>query len=112
MHFYPKKNKRESRFAASVEVANMSIDRLITPAVKRKKIAEVEWNVIEDFCKGCNFCIEFCPVDALEESEKLNAKGVHPPRLKDEDACIGCGLCERICPELAISLQRKEGEKK
>jgi len=88
----------------------MSIGRLMKPVVKRKKIAEVELIVIEDFCKGCGFCIEFCPVDALEESEKLNAKGVHPPRLKNEDLCIGCGLCERMCPELAIFLQKKEGE--
>jgi len=92
------------------EMENMSKSRLAAPVVKRKKLAEVEWKVIEDFCKGCGFCIEFCPVDALEESEKLNAKGVHPPKLKSEDACIGCGLCERICPDFAVHLEKKEGE--
>jgi 2-oxoglutarate ferredoxin oxidoreductase subunit delta len=89
---------------------NMRKSRLAAPVVKRKKLAEVEWKVIEDLCKGCGFCIEFCPVDALEESEKLNAKGVHPPKLKSEDACIGCGLCERICPDFAVHLEKKESE--
>ncbi|TET65605.1 4Fe-4S dicluster domain-containing protein [Candidatus Bathyarchaeota archaeon] len=88
----------------------MSISRSAAQVVKRKKLAEVEWKVIEDFCKGCNFCIEFCPVNALEESEKLNAKGVHPPKLKSEDACIGCGLCETICPDFAIHLDKKESD--
>jgi len=90
----------------------MSISGLVTPIVKRKKIAEVVWNVIEDFCKGCGFCMEFCPVNALEQSDKINARGVHPPKMKDEDLCIGCGLCERICPEFAIYLEKKESETK
>ncbi|RLI10436.1 4Fe-4S ferredoxin [Candidatus Bathyarchaeota archaeon] len=90
----------------------MSLTTLTTPAVRRKKIQEVKWHVIEDFCKGCTFCIEVCLVNALEESDKLNMKGVHPPKLKSEDSCIGCGLCERICPEFAIYLEKvdKEGE--
>jgi len=88
----------------------MSRSRLAAPVVKRKKLAEVEWKIIGDFCKGCGFCIEFCPVNALEESEKLSAKGVHPPKLKSEDACIGCGLCETICPDFAIYLEKKESE--
>jgi len=85
----------------------MSRSRHASPTVERKKIADVEWQVIEDFCKGCGFCIEFCPVDALEESEELNTKGVHPPKLKSEDICIGCGLCEMICPDFAIYLNQK-----
>ena len=90
----------------------MSIHELVAYKVKRGKIAEVTWHVIEDFCKGCGFCIEFCPVNALEQSDKINAKGVHPPKMKNESICVGCGLCERICPELAIYLERKgESEK-
>jgi 2-oxoglutarate ferredoxin oxidoreductase subunit delta len=88
----------------------MSKGKQASLVVKRKKIVEAEWRVIEDFCKGCRFCIEFCPVNALEESEKLNAKGVHPPKLKSEDACIGCGLCEIICPDFAIYLDKKQSE--
>jgi 2-oxoglutarate ferredoxin oxidoreductase subunit delta len=46
----------------------------------------------------------------LEISEEFNAKGYHPPRVKDEDACVNCGLCEMLCPEFAIYLQEEQEE--
>lgn len=66
----------------------------------------------EDWCKGCNLCIERCPVDALEESDKMNRRGVRPPRLKKENECNYCRLCELICPDLAIIVIPDEEEKK
>jgi 2-oxoglutarate ferredoxin oxidoreductase subunit delta len=59
-------------------------------------------HIIDDRCKECGFCIEFCPKKVLEKSTKFNAKGYHPPIVKDEDACVSCGLCEIICPDFAI----------
>jgi len=59
-------------------------------------------HLIKDRCKGCEFCIEFCPRNVLELSNEFNTKGYHPPRVKNEDRCYGCGLCELICPEFAI----------
>ena len=79
----------------------------LTPPSKLK-IATVEIIIIEDRCKGCGFCIEFCPRKVLEESNKLNIRGVHPPYVKNPDACVGCGLCEDICPDLAIFVKRLE----
>ncbi len=72
-----------------------------------KKLREVEIVVIEDRCKGCGFCIEFCPRNVLKESVKLNVRGVHPPYVNDEDSCVGCGLCEKICPDFAIFLRER-----
>lgn len=54
------------------------------------------------WCKGCNICIHICPVNALMESEKINQRGIYPPKLKKEDLCIRCRLCELHCPDLAI----------
>ena len=70
--------------------------------------------VKEDWCKGCKMCIERCPVNALEESDKLNKRGVRPPRLKKENECNNCRLCELICPDLAITVfpDEKKKEKK
>ena len=59
-------------------------------------------HLIKDRCKGCEFCIEFCPAGILKLSDEFNSKGYHTPRVIDEDACYGCRLCELICPEFAI----------
>ena len=68
--------------------------------------------VKEDWCKGCNICIDRCPVDALEESDKLNRRGIRPPQLKKENDCNYCRLCELICPDLAITVIPDEKDDK
>jgi 2-oxoglutarate ferredoxin oxidoreductase subunit delta len=68
--------------------------------------------VREDWCKGCNLCIDRCPVDALEESDKLNKRGIRPPKLKEKNECNYCRLCELICPDLAITVIPEEDDKK
>ena len=56
----------------------------------------------EERCKGCGFCVAFCPRHVLELSERFNSKGYHPPEIKHPDECIGCGLCGFYCPDFAI----------
>lgn len=59
-------------------------------------------NIIEDRCKGCGYCIEFCPRNILATSKRFNIKGYHPPELLQDDGCVNCHYCEIICPEFAI----------
>ena len=59
-------------------------------------------HIIEDRCKGCGYCIEFCPKEILIFSEKFNKKGYHPPFATNPDDCVNCHYCEIICPEFAI----------
>ncbi|MHA1303574.1 MAG: 4Fe-4S dicluster domain-containing protein [Candidatus Heimdallarchaeaceae archaeon] len=69
------------------------------------KHAEPEIYVIKERCKGCGFCIEFCPEQILEYSTEINQKGYHPPKLKegkDFSNCAECHFCELICPDFAI----------
>ena len=60
--------------------------------------------VLSERCKGCKFCIDFCPEDVLVESEGMNAKGYHFPVVAagKETACVNCGFCRLVCPEFAI----------
>jgi len=68
--------------------------------------------VKDDWCKGCNLCIDRCPVNALEESDKLNKRGIRPPKLKENNECNCCRYCELICPDLAITVIPDKEEKK
>ena len=67
-------------------------------------------HIIKDRCKGCGFCVEYCPNNVLELSEEFNIKGYHPPYVKHEEDCIYCQLCETICPEFSIFVTLKEEE--
>ena len=74
------------------------------------KPARAEIHLIKDECKGCGYCIEFCPKKVLEESDEINARGVHPPKVVDEDKCIICSFCSAVCPDFAIFVVDKENK--
>lgn len=60
--------------------------------------------IIPGRCKGCGYCIEFCPHQVLEESEGINAKGYHYAVVAEGRGaeCIHCQFCNLVCPEMAI----------
>ncbi len=53
-------------------------------------------------CKGCAFCVEFCPTKVLALSTAFNSKGYHPPHVVAAEKCSGCDLCGMYCPDFAI----------
>lgn len=59
-------------------------------------------HIVEERCKGCGYCIAFCPREVLELGGHYNAKGYHPPIAKRMEACVNCHYCEIICPDFAI----------
>ncbi len=68
-------------------------------------------NILAYRCKGCDYCIEFCPNDVLERSAEFNEKGYYPPVVKEEGKCVNCNFCETICPEFAIYCTELERRK-
>jgi len=70
----------------------------VARAHKLKGMLYIDW----DLCKGCGFCVDFCPTKVLALSEEFNAHGYHPPFLLPEKTCTGCDLCGLYCPDFAI----------
>jgi 2-oxoglutarate ferredoxin oxidoreductase subunit delta len=66
------------------------------------KIPHGDLHIIVERCKGCGFCVEYCPKEVLEMSAEFNRKGYHYPVTLKQGACVNCNLCEMICPEFAI----------
>jgi len=72
--------------------------------VGRVRIPSGQVFILPDRCKGCRFCIDFCPREVLMESPSMNSKGYHYPVVRPgkEEDCVHCGFCTVICPEFAI----------
>jgi 2-oxoglutarate ferredoxin oxidoreductase subunit delta len=77
---------------------------------KDLKHPKADISLIKDQCKGCGYCIEFCPKKVFEESEEINARGVHPPRIVDDSKCILCCFCTAVCPDFAIYVVERESD--
>lgn len=58
--------------------------------------------VKREVCKGCAYCIEFCPNHCLEFAREFNAKGYHYPVMAHPEKCSGCDMCGSYCPDFAI----------
>ena len=57
----------------------------------------------EKYCKGCGYCVKYCPKDVIELD-----KGRHQmAKVKDAGTCIGCLNCATICPEGAITITKE-----
>ncbi len=65
---------------------------------------------MDERCKGCRFCIEFCPQHVLYETDEANSKGYHVVRRDDSGTCIGCEMCSLVCPEFAIHVVSADEE--
>ena len=73
--------------------------------MSKKNIFQVV--VKQDFCKGCNLCIEYCKPRVLASSHSLNEMGYHYAEPVNPEACTGCLSCALVCPDLVIEVYRE-----
>jgi electron transport complex protein RnfB len=57
--------------------------------------------VVKESCTGCEACVDFCPVDCIDDVSPGGHAGelVLPIRIREPE-CIGCRLCAKVCDEL------------
>jgi 2-oxoglutarate ferredoxin oxidoreductase subunit delta len=56
--------------------------------------------IINQWCKGCGICVEFCP-------KKILALEKETVTIQNPEDCIFCGQCELRCPDYAIFIEEK-----
>src|SRR5689334_12732594 len=54
-------------------------EKTAAPAPTKPKSFQGVVVIKHEQCKGCGFCVEFCPLGALELDKGYNGKGYHPP---------------------------------
>jgi 2-oxoglutarate ferredoxin oxidoreductase subunit delta len=61
----------------------------------------------DDWCKGCEICIDVCPRPGVFAiSDEVSAKGYRRILIEDLSQCTGCLLCELMCPDIAITVKK------
>jgi 2-oxoglutarate ferredoxin oxidoreductase subunit delta len=66
--------------------------------------------LVKSLCKGCGYCVEFCPRKVFEWSDETNENGVRLPRIARPEDCTLCGLCASLCPDFALTIVEEEAE--
>ncbi len=56
----------------------------------------IEISLKEEACRGCQLCVEVCPVKVFAPGEQGKPKVANP-----ED-CFGCLSCSYLCPSGAL----------
>ncbi len=58
-------------------------------------------------CKGCGYCVHFCPRQCIEmPAGKFTSRGYSLPVVTKPEKCTGCGTCGMLCPDQAITVYR------
>lgn len=83
----------------------------IVVTVRSPKKETIKLIIEPEHCKGCSFCVEFCPKNVLSlTKDQFNAKGYSFSQADHPENCMACGLCEMYCPDFAIYLAPEADE--
>jgi len=77
--------------------------------LKAKKVYKVK--VDEKLCKGCYFCVKFCPMGVFVRSDTIGELGYNLAQVEFPEKCTGCKACLFYCPDLAVAIEeQKDGD--
>ena len=75
---------------------------MIATPVREGKVYRTEKVIIrvrEDWCKGCEICVQVCQKKCLAMDGRGKVTVVNP------EACNKCLLCDLLCPDFAIMIE-------
>ena len=92
------------RMAHQLSVSHDTPPVRIPIDINRLPVPHGDVHVLCERCKGCEYCIAFCPTEVLVWSSRVNKKGYRFPTVAagKEAACVNCRFCDYVCPEMAI----------
>lgn len=81
---------------------------LVSNYIARKELYMESKKVLYDQsrCKGCHYCLNFCPQKAISKSGHTNENG-YETIVIDNEKCIACGICYTMCPDYALTVIRE-----
>jgi 2-oxoglutarate ferredoxin oxidoreductase subunit delta len=70
-------------------------------------MAKGEIVILDDSCKGCALCVEYCPKGCIQVSnDKFTRSGALLPEFINHEECSACGICGNMCPDFAIEVYK------
>lgn len=93
--------------ARLVRTIEHNYDRQYMPAAAARSGGAFLVEIEEKFCKGCGFCVKYCPKGVLALRKERSRKGYFPAECVSPGNCIGCLSCAAVCPEAAIRIQKE-----
>ena len=65
-------------------------------------------DINKEKCKGCFYCVKFCPVQKIVPVEQINEMGYTVVEAREDVNCIGCCNCVLMCSQQCIKLTQEE----
>ena len=67
-------------------------------------------SIDKEKCKGCQYCVLYCPHKCIEMSKELNKHGVNYAVFVKKQACTQCGICQMVCPDTCVVVYKGIGD--
>ena len=69
-------------------------------------MAKGDIEINEELCKGCGYCVEFCPRACITIGDKFNTQGFLVAQFTQPENCNACQVCAWMCPDYAIEVYK------
>jgi 2-oxoglutarate ferredoxin oxidoreductase subunit delta len=99
-----------------VEGAEISVGKTVAVTVEKGKrmptlTKKFKVKINEKLCKGCYFCVKFCPMGVFVRSDVIGELGYNIAEVEFPEKCTGCKACLLYCPDLAVAIEEEKGSK-